>query len=225
MNLKPIQKKRVYQEIIEQIQVLIKNGDLKPGDKLPSERELANSLSVSRSAVREAVSVLESAGLIEILPGIGIFLIEDKNNMILSRLSGTLNQQTLHLAELMDIRQGVEGQGAYLAAIFRTDEELETIREVFEGLKQSPAMRTEAVHEFHRAVAAAAKNTTLLRIVELLLEKFSKDHEVLHVTGEKQMLLMEYSNILDAIEGRDSEKAERAMKRHLVNVKSRMAGL
>lgn len=73
MMLKPIRRKRLYQDIIEQIQLLIRDNELKPGDKLPSEREMAENLSVSRTSVREAISVMESAGLVEVLQGKGVF--------------------------------------------------------------------------------------------------------------------------------------------------------
>lgn len=225
MNLKPIQKKRVYQEIIEQIQMLIKKGDLKPGDKLPSERELAQSLSVSRSAVREAVSVLESAGVIEIFPGIGIFLIEDTSVLLLNRLAGILNRDELWLSELMDIRQGIEGHGAYLAAMAWNKKDLETIRLAYEGLIKSSSSKVETCLKFHLAIAAATKNTTLLSIVEVLLENFSKITEGSSVIGEWPILQREYFDIVQAIENRDAEKAERSMKQHLVNMKGRMAGL
>ncbi|RST77421.1 FadR family transcriptional regulator [Siminovitchia acidinfaciens] len=225
MNLKPIQKKRVYQEIIEQIQILIKKGDLKPGDKLPSERELAHSLSVSRNAVREAVSVLESAGIIEIFPGIGIFLIEDSNALILNRLAEILNNDVLRLSELLDIRQGIEGHGAYLAAICRTDSELEEIRKAYEGMKKPSYSKVEAIRDFHLAIAAATKNTTLLRIVDMLLESFSRDYKAPYDKNERQILQTEYYEIVQAIEGRDAEKAESLMKRHFVNMKGRIACL
>lgn len=220
MNLKPIQKKRVYQEIIEQIQTMINNGEVKPGDKLPSERELAKRLNVSRSAVREAVSVLEFIGLIEIFPGIGIFLVEDTVQTLVDRISDILNQEKINLPGLMDIRQGVEGQGAYLAALYRSKTELEAIRMAYERLQVSEG-ELDAHNDFHLAVAAASRNTALSKIVELLLD-CSLREACRRVHDENDEILKENFDIYKAIEEQDPEKAERAMKQHLANVKRRL---
>lgn len=73
MKLKPVTKERIYRDIIKQIQCAIEQKEIKPGDRLPSERNLAEHLSVSRTSVKEAISVLDSSGIVYIKPGVGIF--------------------------------------------------------------------------------------------------------------------------------------------------------
>ncbi|EKN64263.1 GntR family transcriptional regulator [Neobacillus bataviensis LMG 21833] len=228
MDLKPIQKKRVYQEIIEQIKDSIRSGGLKPGDKLPSERELADRLTVSRNAVREAVSVMESAGLVEILQGIGIFLKEDNHDILTTRMDELLNQQGLNLVELLEVREVLEGQGAYLAASRRTASELKAIKIAYEKMKSAYALNQIAAvedYEFHIAVVTAAQNTTLLDTVKLFSDTFLLGVQHLRSRsikdGRSQTVLSEHFEIYQAIEQQDTERAEKAMRTHIVNAKNR----
>lgn len=228
MDLKPIQKKRVYQEIIEQIKDSIRSGRLKPGDKLPSERELADRLSVSRNAVREAVSVMESAGLVEILQGIGIFLKEDHHDILTTRIDRLLNHQGLNLVELIEVREGLEGHGAFMAAKRRTAEDLERIKIAYENMQKAYELEqigAEEDYEFHLAVVNAAKNTTLLDTVRLFSDTFIFGVQQLRKKsirkGQSQTVLLEHFEIYEAIKHGDPERAEKAMRAHLANAKKR----
>jgi GntR family transcriptional regulator, transcriptional repressor for pyruvate dehydrogenase complex len=228
VDLKPIQKKRVYQEIIAQIRDSIRNGGLKPGDKLPSERELADRLSVSRNAVREAVSVMESVGLVEISQGIGIFLKEENQDILTSRMDGLLNQQGLNLVELLEVREGLEGQGAFLAAARRTASDLEAIKIAYEKMKNAYSLNqiaAEEDYEFHIAIVTAAQNTTLLDAVKLFSDTFLLGVQQLRSrsikAGKSQTVLSEHFEIYQAIEQQDADRAEKAMRVHIVNAKKR----
>jgi len=228
IKLKPIQKKRVYQEIVEQFINSIKSGNLNPGDKLPSERELAEKLSVSRNAVREAVSVMESAGLVEILQGKGTFLKEDNPAILLQRMDGLIHQSGFDLVELLEVRQGLESQGAYLAACRRTDTDLEKLKKAFEKMEKAYARHETAAEEdfeFHLAVAGAAYNKTLLKTVKLFSNSFIPGAQYLREnsikTGKSSTVLSEHFEIYQSIKHRDQEKAEKAMRNHLGKAKER----
>ncbi len=228
MKLQPIRKKRLYQDIIEQIQQAIKTDQLKPGDQLPSERELAGKLSVSRTSVREAISVMESAGLVEVLQGKGVFLKNNKSNKILTKMDNLVQLQGLNLVELIEVRQGLEGQAAYLAAIRRTDEELHVIKEAYMRMAQAYAVNeiaAEEDYEFHLAVVAATKNPMLLKAVKLFTDPFLQGVHILREksikTGKGPMILEEHDAIYNAIAMQDPLKAQTAMWDHLLAAKKR----
>ncbi|MBR3121198.1 FadR/GntR family transcriptional regulator [Oceanobacillus profundus] len=228
MMLKPIRRKRLYQDIIEQIQLLIRDNELKPGDKLPSEREMAENLSVSRTSVREAISVMESAGLVEVLQGKGVFLINDENTKLLNKLDKLLNSQGLNLIELIEVRQGLEGQAAYLAAIRRSETDLQKIKSAYIKMEKAYAndlVAAEEDYEFHISVVTAAKNPMLLKAVELFTDPFIQGVNILREksikSGKGQIILSEHFDIYKAIEEQDELKAQTAMWNHLVAAKKR----
>lgn len=230
LKLSPIKKTRVYKTIIEQIKESIKRGELKPGDKLPSERELAERLSVSRSAVREAFSALESSGVVDTLPGTGIFLKKDSNEELIHAIDGILQNKgnDLDIVELLEVRQGIEVQAAYLAALRRTDQDLKRIKKAYENLEKaakSGKVAAEEDLEFHISVVKASHNQMLLQIIKLFLNKFYHSIEKFRIEDmkipdqQKISLDIEHLNIYQAIEEKDTEKAQNAMWKHYENVK------
>ncbi len=226
--LKPIRKKRLYQDIIEQIHLSVKEEQLKPGDKLPSEREFAEMLTVSRTSVREAISVMESANLVEVLHGKGVFLKNDENTTLLQKLDGLLNHQGLNLIELIEVRQGLEGQAAYLAAIRRSEEELQAIKHAYHHMEKAYAndnIAAEEDHEFHISVVTAAKNSMLLHAVGLFTDPFLQGVHILREksikTGKGKIILQEHLDIYKAIEEQNEIKAQKAMWNHLAAAKKR----
>ena len=126
--MEPIKKKRIYEYVIERVKVAIETGELKPGDKLPSEREMAKMLNVSRAAIREALSVMETAGMLEIKTGIGVFLIEDHLENLIDRINILLVSKGFQIVEVLELRQGIESQAAYLAAQRATEKEIIEIK-------------------------------------------------------------------------------------------------
>jgi GntR family transcriptional repressor for pyruvate dehydrogenase complex len=231
MKLNPIQKQRVYQNIIEQIKHSIEIGDLKPGERLPAERELAESLSVSRSAVREAISVLASSRLVRIQPGVGVFLEIDANHDMIARLSEILQDEIgdSSLVQLLEVRQAIEGQAAYLAAIRRTPADLTAIQRAFEKLAASVERGRVAAEEdfhFHLEIVKAAYNPMLLETVKLFSDKcliglHKSRSESIQIQGKKDAVLNEHRHILQSIESMNPEQAQQMMWTHLHNVKLR----
>jgi GntR family transcriptional repressor for pyruvate dehydrogenase complex len=229
LKLSPIQKKRVYQNIIEQIKASIERSELVPGDKLPSERELAERLSVSRSAVREAISVLESAGMVRIMQGIGVFLEEDRHKDLSARMNGIIHQQGMNLVELLEVRQGIEGQAAYLTAARRSQLDLKVIENAYEGLQNAVLEQKVAAaedYQFHISIVEASRNQMLLQAVKLFSDRFQQGlhksrSESMRIPGKSQVVLEEHLKIIEAIREQNAEKAQKAMWQHLQNVKSR----
>jgi GntR family transcriptional repressor for pyruvate dehydrogenase complex len=229
MKLIPVQKQRVYQSIVEQIKTSIERGELKPGDRLPSERDLAEALSVSRSAVREAITALESARLIRIMPGIGVFLEEDRNKDLIFRMNEIIVQRDSSLIELLEVRQALEGQAAYMAAMRHSESDLQAIREALQALEQSVDSGVIAAEEdfvFHLRIVEAAHNGMLLETVRLFSDKcriglYKSRSESMSIPGQRRAVLEEHRSIFAAIERRDAVQAQQMMWEHLQHVKAR----
>jgi GntR family transcriptional repressor for pyruvate dehydrogenase complex len=115
--LKPVKQDKLYKKIVEQIKNLIMEGNLKPGERLPPERDLAEKLNVSRVAVREALLTLEFMGLIEIKRGSGVFIPEElQPELVLNSIDFALNFKENIIEDLVEVRQVLETKMAGLAA-------------------------------------------------------------------------------------------------------------
>ncbi|MFV9511414.1 MULTISPECIES: FadR/GntR family transcriptional regulator [Tepidibacillus] len=229
MIFEPIKKKRVYQIVIERIKSSVESGQLKPGDKLPSEREMAKLLQVSRSAVREALSVMEYYGMVEIKTGIGVFLVEGQIHQLLNKMNILLFDDGIQLVEVLEVRQGIESQAAYLAAKRATLEDLTKIKKALTKLEKAVIENKIAAkedYEFHRAVVQASKNQMLMQMIYLIADYFilglnKSRGESLKIPGRSQQILNEHKEIYDAIVAKDPNLASKKMWDHLEHVKSR----
>lgn len=229
MKLVSIQKQRVYQSVIDQIKQSVERGELKPGEKLPSERDLAEALAVSRAAIREAMSVLEAIRIVKVLPGVGIFLEEDANKDLAARMNEIVRVGNNDMMHLLEVRQAIESQAAHLAALRRTNSDLQALEEAYESLKSSVDSHKVAAEEdyrFHIAVVEAAYNPMLLETVKFFSEKFlaglyHSRSESIRIPGKSKMVLEEHWRVYRAIADKDAEQAQKFMWEHLQNVRSR----
>ncbi len=226
MEFKPIQTKKVYEEIIEQIKSLIAERKLRPGDKLISERELAEKMQVGRSAVREAFRALEAMKIIEIKPGEGTFIREASPESIIDALSLVLNAENETARELMELRKILEVECAALAAKRRTDQH---IKEMERTLKQMEIdiskglLGEKSDFAFHYAIARAAGNTMLYKLMATI------SHAIKHVMrtaraelyrnpSKPKQLLSEHWSVFEAIKASQPEQARSLMLHHLRGV-------
>src|SRR6056297_3219907 len=129
-GLEPVKKIRLYESIVKQIQHLINEGDLIPGQKLPPERELAEELNVSRTSIREALRALEMMGYLESKVGVGggTFIKEITIDNIISPFSKVLLKNDDFIVELLEVRLFLEIESARLAAMRRTDKDIENMQ-------------------------------------------------------------------------------------------------
>jgi GntR family transcriptional repressor for pyruvate dehydrogenase complex len=220
-----VKTSRLYEQIVQQVEESILSGQLKPGDQLPAERELAQSFGVSRTAVREAVKTLREKGLVEAFSGRGTFVTNGTSQAIRQSLDLMIriNQQegSAHLAEL---RLVLEPEIAGLAASRIEDQLLGTMREtvaVMERNLQDREAYIEADLDFHLALAEAAGNPLILSlldsIVGLLREQRSR---IFDVEGGPERGQYHHKRILAAVERSDPEAARGAMREHLQQVLS-----
>jgi GntR family transcriptional repressor for pyruvate dehydrogenase complex len=230
MEFRPIKTKKIYEEIIEQIKAMIAEGKLCPGDKLMSERELAEKMQVGRSAVREAFRALEAMKIIEIKPGEGTFIREASSDYIIEALSLVLNVEQETAQELMELRVILEVQCAGLAAKRRTEKDLESMKRALQKMEQDlkdGEYGEKADFTFHYYIAKAAKNTMVLRLMTNVSESMSNIMRTARVKiyrkpGSAQHLLEEHWAIYQAIEDSNPQLSQKAMYDHLHGVEKRL---
>jgi GntR family transcriptional repressor for pyruvate dehydrogenase complex len=230
---KPIRPKKISEEIVTQIKVLISDGQLKPGERVPSERELAALLGVSRPSVREAIMVLEAMGLVESRQGGGTFVRSLTETSLADPLSSMVGNNPRMLHNLAEVRMGLETWSAYLAAQRATDEEIEILRQLVAEMgrqAESGGWDAELDTQFHYAITAAAHNTIQLHVLNTI-------HGLFHTTimvaltefyqkeGYIERLLDHHRTIMERIAARDPEGARQAMTKHLELVRNKMEQL
>ena len=221
-----VQTRKVYMEIVEQIQDLIKRGRLKPGDKLPAERILADKLGVSRPPLREALSALEILGIIESRGGKGNFIKDSFDLTSYAQQFKKLEQEESPF-ELLEARKVVETEIAGLAAEKATPEDAKKIKEALNKMRKvlnDIPQAMEFDREFHVAIAKAAHNSLLFQMMNYLADGLKEGlwinlkKKSWSLPGHPQKYLEEHIQLLEAIKKGDKEAARRTMHDHLADV-------
>jgi GntR family transcriptional regulator, transcriptional repressor for pyruvate dehydrogenase complex len=221
---KVIRTSRLYEQIVQQIEESVLNGTLKPGDQLPAERELAQRLGVSRTAVREAVKTLREKGLVEAYSGRGTFITDGTSQAARQSfdLMVKLGQPegSPHLAELRLI---LEPGIAAFAALRAEEEHMVAMREavaVMDRAQRDPEAYIEADLDFHLALAEAAANPLILSLIDSIVGLLREQRiKIFNVEGGPQRGQIHHKQILAAIEQHDPEMARAAMRSHLEQVR------
>ncbi len=217
----PIKTPKVYDQVIEQIKNKIKSGEIKKGDKLPSERELAESLSVSRTSVREAVRALEVIGLVESRQGAGNYIRTNFDNSLFEPLSIMFMLQESSLNEMYDLRETLELQCARLSAKNIEDNEIDLLTAILDRMYVAEN-EEESLHldiKFHYLIAKSSRNILLINVLEVisqLMDEFIKKSrmQILHEGNTRENLLEIHENLVGALKCRDEFKVCNAMKEH-----------
>jgi GntR family transcriptional repressor for pyruvate dehydrogenase complex len=220
-DFEAIRRNKVYEEVARQIERLILKK-LRPGDKLPSERELAEMLGVSRSSIRDAIRSLELVGLVEPRQGAGTVVREVSTASFINPLANVLVHKRQLVSELLDFRKMLEPPLAARAATHASPEEIAEMEEILqrqdEKLRQAEAAIEEDT-EFHYSVAMASENSVVLKLLDVLMDLLRDTRErSLQVEGRPQKSLAGHRRILAAIKRRDAEAAKAAMRRHIEDV-------
>lgn len=211
---------RLYEKIVEQIEKRIVDGELKAGDKLPPERELANQFGVSRTSVREAMKALSLRGLIEVTPGRGTFITDQTSQAFRHSMNLMLQLgKTDTNRFLLELREILEPEIAAMAAARATKENLETLREAVEAMDRSMADVSgyvEADLDFHLSLAQSAQNPIILSLLDSLISELREQRfRSANVEGALHRGQPNHKAVLAAIEQGDAEKARRAMLKHM----------
>ena len=222
--LEPIKRISLTDAVVHQLRTLILEGKLKCGDRIPSERELSADLAVSRTAVREAKRALITMGLLEAKPGEGTFVRDDVLDFLTEPLNWGIEIEREKVSELIEARRIVEIECAALAAERATAKDKETLRQIVEQMQTALESDDkdaflEADLAFHGAIAEAARNAVLVRIILAirgLLRVFID--AVLDVRGSAKSALEDHRQVAEAIFEGDAGRARKAMERHLEEV-------
>lgn len=229
MVFKTITPIRLYESVTEQIVNLIKNNELKPGDKLPPERELAEKLTISRGSLREALRVLESRGMVESKPGEGRFIREVNKDAFINTENVVLNLEKSSILELIEAREIFEVKIVELAAQRATADDIKAIKRVLLKMGEEPDANDkgekndeeiESDTEFHLAIARASHNFVFVNIMRLHLELLKNTRErTSQIPGRSEQRKKEHLDIFTAIEDHNDKKAANAMLNHLKQIR------
>lgn len=232
--LEPIRPKKISEEIVNQIKQLISKGELKPGDRIPSERELATMLNVSRPSVREAIMVLEAMGFLDSRQGGGTFVKALTQGSIMDPLAKLVEQRDPELLRaLAEVRMGLESWSAYLAAKRANAEDIADMRRLYVIMEKQAAKggwNSEIDAEFHYAITAASHNSLQMHVLDSVHTLFNATIQVALMEfyqqqGHIQLLLTHHREIMEAIAARKPELARQKMMEHLTMVEEKMAQL
>ena len=221
---KIVQSSRLYEQIVEQIEQSVQRGDLKPGDQLPAERELAEQFGVSRTAVREAVKALREKGLVEAYPGKGTFITSGSSNPMRQSIDRMMRSaQVDATSSLVEVREILEPEIAALAAVRATEENLNSLRQsvaVMDTAKRDPDAYIEADLDFHLELAEAAANPLILSLIDSIVGVLREQRmRIFEVEGGPDRGQYHHKKILEAMEHQDAEGAREAMRAHLRQVR------
>ena len=223
VEFEAIRRSKVYEEVARQIQNHILEN-LKPGDVLPPERELAQRFGVSRSSVRDAIRSLELIGLLEPQQGRGTVVCEPSGHAVMGSLTAAIMQKRKLVKELLDVRKLVEPALARRAAPHVSDSQIAELEQLLE--RQNSKVRNgelaiEEDNEFHYLIALAADNAVLLQIVDVLMDTLHETREKsLQTGGRLQKSLAGHRRILAALKHRDPAASEKAMRQHLEEIEA-----
>ena len=217
-RFQPIKQEKISTKIAEQIKALINNGDLKPGDALPPERELVKVFNVSRASLREALNSLAGMGFLE--------MSQKHRTIVRSLASGRITDPLHHLLkediktvfELIEVRKAVESWSAYHAAIRATADDIARLEKNVEsmGMKIEQGINVlEDDADYHLAISEATHNKIqthlMFSIYDILKESLGKYYESIKM----QDVYEQHCKVVDAIKKRDSALASRRMHEHL----------
>ncbi|MDT0318647.1 FadR/GntR family transcriptional regulator [Streptomyces millisiae] len=203
---------------------LLTSGQVRAGDRLPPERQLAETFGVGRSAVREALKSLSLLGLVDIRQGDGTYVRDASSDLLPQVLEWGLLLGDQTVDDLLEARACVETDLAELAAARRTDNDLVALDTHFSRMAaahEDPAAYLEADLAFHRALAQAAHNVTLAGLqarLETLVAVWIKQN----IRNPREGRLAEHTAVLDAVRAGDPRAAREAMRAHMTSATRRL---
>lgn len=223
VNITRKKRTRLYRDIVAQIRQLIQEGSLSPGDQLLPERQLAEKLGVSRSALREALTALDSMGFIDITPGGGAYIKKIGMESMVEPLAAIMLKERENVYELLEARKILEVEIVKLAAQRASKSDLYQIKEAATEMYNDVNNNRDA-HEsdvsFHLALARAAQNSILYNIMTMLaglmMEAYGPSRkELLKDPGQNQIWCEQNFTIYEAIKNKDPDLASRLIREHL----------
>lgn len=215
--------------VYKQLVTLITKGHLKPGEKLPSERSMAEELGVSRQSIREAIHRAKTVGLIDVRQGEGSFVISSLKGNMRTPLSILLEGEAEKVFEFLEIRKPIEGWCAERASEAASPGDLKKMQAILKRMeKVSPpqAVWEKADLDFHSSIAAATHNVIAMHVMEGLKDSFRTYFRVKKFTTKperKDVLLRQHRDVFEAIKQKDPVQARKRITEHLDYVEQMIA--
>jgi DNA-binding FadR family transcriptional regulator len=220
MMLEPLARDTLTKQATDTLRRFILAEDLQAGDQLPSERELSESLSVSRNIVREALSVLVAEGLIVKQPGRGIFVTDFNRDAVAPQIAVTVDYNGRSPAALREARAAIELGAITLIAKRITDAELDQLDQINRSFEDNLRHRRSTIKddvEFHKLLLMSTRNPVLIEFIPLLVEYFrlSVLYDPRTIFHNVERIINEHRAIIDALRSRDGLAARQALIAHL----------
>jgi GntR family transcriptional regulator, transcriptional repressor for pyruvate dehydrogenase complex len=217
----PIKNTKVYEQVVNQIKKMIVEGTLKKGDKLPTERNLAEQLQVSRASVREAIRALEVIGLVESRQGAGNYIRNTFENSLLEPMSMMFLLEESNPSEIVELRKVLEIETVVLAATRISGEELNYLEGLLEemNLSNSEVINVVLDKKFHYTIAKASRNLLIINVLQVIsqliddLIKGSRE-KILSTEENRLRLTKQHELIYNALKNKDPKGAFDAMSGH-----------
>src|SRR5699024_4796427 len=228
LEYKPIKQKKIYEEVADAVIDSIKNGYLKPGDKLDSVAKLAENFRVSQSVIREALSGLRAMGLIHMRQGEGTYVTTYDASRFSLPVTTAFLMKKEDVKELFEVRRILEVGAVALAATSRHADDLnlmeKRLEEMVDAIRDGELGERADFH-FHQAIVNATHNDMLINLLnsvtEMMVETIRETRKVLlYAEGRDEQLLAEHRAIYQAIKGGDADLAQRTMFDHIVGVEA-----
>jgi GntR family transcriptional repressor for pyruvate dehydrogenase complex len=221
----PVGQDKVSDEIVEQIERLVLEGVLRPGDQLPAERDLASQFGVSRPTLRQALAELEQSGLLVARQGGGTYVADVMRSVFAEPIIGLFGKHEKATADYLEFRAGIEAMAARWAAERATPADREILTSIMRNMERAHGLEDADEEarldvELHIAVSDASHNIVLiqsLRSIYNLLQHgvFYNRHLLYGYRNGRDELLAQHRAIYDAVMARDADAAEAAVRRHI----------
>lgn len=235
MPFQKVQSEKLSHAVVRQIELLILRGILRPGERLPPERELAERLGVSRPSLRDALAELTERGLLTTRAGAGVYVADVLGSAFSDALVQLFATHDEAVFDYISFRRDLEGLAAERAARFGSDTDLSVVDTVFRKMKSAHAKRNPADEarldaEFHLSIIEASHNVVMLHMMRAMFDLlregvFYNRQQMFKQRTTRDLLLDQHCAINDAVQARDPVAARAAIEAHLSYVEETLADL
>jgi GntR family transcriptional repressor for pyruvate dehydrogenase complex len=225
MPFRPVTQEKLSHAVIGQIEQLILRGILRPGERLPAERELAERFGVSRPSLRDAISQLQTTGLLSTKPGAGIYVADVLGSAFSPALIDLFSRHDEAVFDYLSFRRDMEGLAAMRAAQFGSDTDLAVVQTVFDKMEKAHTKRdaneeAQLDAQFHMAIIEASHNVVMLHMMRSMYELlrggvFYNRQVMFKQKISRSALLDQHRAINNALQSRDPAAARAAVEAHL----------
>lgn len=223
MEVSPVKRISVSEQIFEQLKEKITSGELPSGEKLPSENELCRLYGVSRTTIRQALANLSSLGLIETRFGEGSFVKEADLGDVMTSLIKPARLSRASILEIIELRLLIEPPVAKLACEKAEEADMEQLRTLYQKMQDSRnelSAFTQYDRDFHLTIARISHNTHIIRLLDIISDVLDKAFEDIVAKRGSEAGLKYHAMLLDAFERQDKDAAQAIMQEHMDDLRS-----